>query len=124
MHLAAESHVDRSIAGPARIHPAPMSIGTHACCEAALRLLARAAGGGARTRFRFLHISTDEVYGSLGAPKAVSRDDALRSALALLGLARRRRDHLVRAWHQTYGLPVVISNCSNNYGPLSLSRKS
>lgn len=120
MHLAAESHVDRSIDGPADFI-ATNIVGTAVLLEAVREYLASAAGRGKRD-FRFHHISTDEVFGSLGAIGHFSETSpyAPRSPYAA---SKAASDHLVRAWHETYGLPVVLSNCCNNYGPWQFPEK-
>jgi dTDP-glucose 4,6-dehydratase len=120
VNFAAESHVDRSIDGP-RAFVETNIAGTFELLEAARAHLA-ALDPAARERFRFLHVSTDEVYGSLGAsgkfteatPYAPNSPYAASKAAA---------DHLVRAYHETYGLPVLITNCSNNYGPFQYPEK-
>jgi dTDP-glucose 4,6-dehydratase len=113
MHLAAESHVDRSIDGPAQFIETNIR-GTFTLLEAALSHQ-RALNGAARERFRFHHISTDEVFGSLGAEGSF-REDTRYQPNSPYAASKAASDHLVRAWHHTYGLPVVLSNCSNNYG--------
>ncbi len=118
MHLAAESHVDRSIDGPGSFIETNIT-GTYNMLEAAR---AYWTGQGKRQGFRFHHISTDEVYGSLGKTgrftEATSYDP--RSPYSA---SKAASDHLVRAWAHTYGLPVVMSNCSNNYGPYHFPEK-
>ena len=120
MHLAAESHVDRSIEGPAEFIDTNI-VGTSTLLEAA-----RAWWGGlegeARTGFRFHHVSTDEVYGSLGATGLFTEETPYRPN-SPYAASKAASDHLVRAWHHTYGLPVVTSNCSNNYGPCQFPEK-
>jgi dTDP-glucose 4,6-dehydratase len=120
MHLAAESHVDRSIDGPADFI-ATNIVGTAALLETAREYLATGAGR-AKPDFRFHHISTDEVFGSLGADGRFSETSpyAPRSPYAA---SKAASDHLVRAWHETYGLPVVLSNTCNNYGPWQFPEK-
>lgn len=118
MHLAAESHVDRSIDGPADFIETNIT-GTFNMLEAARsHWVARGRPGG----FRFHHISTDEVFGSLGAVGQFTETTAYdpRSPYAA---SKAASDHLVRAWHETYGLPVVMTNCSNNYGPWHFPEK-
>ncbi len=120
MHLAAESHVDRSIDGPgAFIHT--NVIGTFTLLEAARRHHAGLEGE-ARERFRFHHVSTDEVFGSLGADD-LFREDSPYQPNSPYAASKAGSDHLVRAWHHTYALPVVTSNCSNNYGPYHFPEK-
>jgi dTDP-glucose 4,6-dehydratase len=115
VHLAAETHVDRSIDRPGDFIQSNM-VGTFTLLEAARKLHAR------RKDFRFLHVSTDEVYGSLGREGAFSETTpyAPNSPYAA---SKAGADHLARAWHQTFGLPVIISNCSNNYGPYQFPEK-
>ena len=120
MHLAAESHVDRSIDGPAAFLQSNV-VGTFTLLEAARRHVA-ALGGNGRGGFRFHHVSTDEVYGSLGATGMSTEDSAYRPN-SPYSATKAAADHLVRAWHKTYGLPVVTSNCSNNYGPYQFPEK-
>jgi len=120
MHLAAESHVDRSIAGPAAfIHTNVM--GTATLLEVA-RDYWQTLAGAARDGFRFHHVSTDEVYGALG-PEGCFTEDSPYRPNSPYAASKAGADHLVRAWHQTYGMPVVTSNCSNNYGPCQFPEK-
>ena len=120
MHLAAESHVDRSIDGPgAFIHT--NVIGTFVLLEAARRHWASLPGG-AKDRFRFHHVSTDEVFGSLGATDFF-REESPYQPNSPYSASKAGSDHLVRAWHHTYHLPTVASNCSNNYGPYHFPEK-
>ena len=121
VNFAAESHVDRSIDGPAAFVQTNV-VGTFALLEAARDYWRGAAGASAQDAFRFLHVSTDEVYGSLGDDRQVHRGHAVRAELALLGI-KAASDHLVRAYHHTYGLPVLTTNCSNNYGPYQFPEK-
>ncbi len=118
MHLAAESHVDRSIDGPADFIETNIT-GTFNLLEAA-RAYWTAAGRPAG--FRFHHISTDEVFGSLGAEGQFTEETAY-DPRSPYSASKAASDHLVRAWHETYGLPVVLSNCSNNYGPYHFPEK-
>ncbi len=118
MHLAAESHVDRSIDGPAAFVETNIT-GTYTMLEAA-RAYWTAAGRPAT--FRFHHISTDEVFGSLG-PTGTFTEDTPYDPRSPYSASKAASDHLVRAWHETYGLPVVLSNCSNNYGPYHFPEK-
>jgi dTDP-glucose 4,6-dehydratase len=120
MHLAAESHVDRSIDGPADFVQTNM-VGTYTLLEAARRYWSE-LGGAARSAFRFHHISTDEVYGSLGATGRFSEDSRYQPN-SPYAASKAGADHLVRAWGHTYGLPVIITNCSNNYGPYQFPEK-
>ena len=120
MHLAAESHVDRSIDGPAAFIETNI-VGTYCLLEAA-RDYWRGLPDGARAGFRFLHISTDEVYGSLGSEGFFREDTAYRPN-SPYSASKAAADHLARAWHHTYGLPVIVTNCSNNYGPYQFPEK-
>ncbi|MDX1484466.1 MAG: dTDP-glucose 4,6-dehydratase [Alphaproteobacteria bacterium] len=120
MHLAAESHVDRSIDGPADFISTNI-VGTFTLLEAARRYWA-GLDGADRDRFRFHHISTDEVFGSLGEDGLFTETTpyAPRSPYSA---SKAASDHLARAWHETYGLPVIVTNCSNNYGPYQFPEK-
>nr|WP_108124380.1 dTDP-glucose 4,6-dehydratase [Saccharospirillum mangrovi] len=128
VHLAAESHVDRAIAQPADFMQTNV-VGTYIlleCCRDYWDALPPAA----QSRFRFLHVSTDEVYGDLPRPGEAGYDPSHRfserSAHAPnnpYAASKAASDHLVRAWHRTYGLPVLISHCSNNYGPFQFPEK-
>lgn len=118
MHLAAESHVDRSIDGPGAFVDTNIR-GTYTLLEAAR---AWWDGQGRRADFRFHHISTDEVYGSLG-PDGQFTETTPYDPRSPYSASKAASDHLVRAWHETYGLPVVLSNCSNNYGPYHFPEK-
>lgn len=120
MHLAAESHVDRSITGSAAFI-ATNVIGTHTMLEAA-RGYWNGLAAGAREAFRFLHVSTDEVYGSL-APGDFFVETTAYDPRSPYSASKAAADHLASAWHHTYGLPVVITNCSNNYGPRHFPEK-
>ncbi len=120
MHLAAESHVDRSITGPAAFI-ATNIIGTYTLLEAA-REYWNALPAERKNTFRFHHISTDEVYGSLGATGLFTENTAYQPN-SPYSASKASSDHLVRAWHHTYGLPVVTTNCSNNYGPYHFPEK-
>src|SRR6476620_7810543 len=115
IHLAAESHVDRSIDGPAAFIETNIN-GTSTLLEAA-----RAYWGGTRD-FRFHHISTDEVFGTLGETGAFTETTPY-APNSPYSASKAASDHLVRAWGETYGLPVVLSNCSNNYGPYHFPEK-
>ena len=120
MHLAAESHVDRSIDGPAEfIHT--NVVGTFTLLQAALGYW-RALSETRRDSFRFHHISTDEVFGSLGEDGKFCETTAY-DPRSPYSASKASSDHLVRAWHHTYGLPVVLTNCSNNYGPYHFPEK-
>ncbi len=120
MHLAAESHVDRSITGSAPFIETNI-IGTWALLEASRTLMASISGA-AKERFRFLHVSTDEVFGSLGATGAFTEATPYDPS-SPYSASKASADHLARAWHRTYGLPVVLTNCSNNYGPRQFPEK-
>ncbi|MBL6082746.1 dTDP-glucose 4,6-dehydratase [Belnapia sp. T18] len=120
MHLAAESHVDRSITGAADFIQTNIN-GTFSMLEAA-RGYHAGLEGEARARFRFHHISTDEVFGSLGETGAFSETTAY-DPRSPYSASKAASDHLVRAWHETYGLPVLVTNCSNNYGPYHFPEK-
>ncbi|MCT8329937.1 dTDP-glucose 4,6-dehydratase [Albidovulum sediminis] len=118
MHLAAESHVDRSIDGPAAFIETNIT-GTYTMLEAARAYWSDA---GRPEGFRFHHISTDEVFGSLGATGQFTEDTPY-DPRSPYSASKAASDHLVRAWHETYGLPVVLTNCSNNYGPYHFPEK-
>ncbi|WP_245305610.1 dTDP-glucose 4,6-dehydratase [Bradyrhizobium sp. LTSP857] len=120
MHLAAESHVDRSIDGPGEFIQTNV-VGTFALLQAALEYWRKLKPQG-RDLFRFHHISTDEVFGSLGSTGYFSEETAYQPN-SPYSASKAASDHLVRAWHHTYGLPVVITNCSNNYGPYHFPEK-
>ncbi|MBI1175223.1 MAG: dTDP-glucose 4,6-dehydratase [Sideroxydans sp.] len=120
MHLAAESHVDRSISGPAAFIETNI-VGTYTLLEAA-RNYWSGLDGARKQAFRFHHISTDEVYGSLGKQGLFTEETAYQPN-SPYSASKASSDHLVRAWHHTYGLPVVMSNCSNNYGPYHFPEK-
>ena len=120
MHLAAESHVDRSIDGPMAFIETNV-VGTGVLLQAALAYW-RGLAGGRKDAFRFHHISTDEVYGSLG-PEGFFREDSPYAPNSPYSASKAASDHLARAWHHTYGFPVVITNCSNNYGPFQFPEK-
>ncbi|WP_297507601.1 dTDP-glucose 4,6-dehydratase [uncultured Caulobacter sp.] len=120
MHLAAESHVDRSITGPGEFIQTNI-VGTYVMLQAALEHW-RGLAGEAKDRFRFHHISTDEVFGSLGAEGLFSETTPY-DPRSPYSASKASSDHLARAWHHTYGLPVVVSNCSNNYGPYHFPEK-
>ena len=117
MHLAAESHVDRSIDGPADFLQTNI-FGTFALLEAA-----RAWRAGRKGDFRFHHVSTDEVFGSLGPGDAAFSETTPYAPNSPYSASKAASDHLVRAWGETYGLAVVMSNCSNNYGPWQFPEK-
>ena len=118
MHLAAESHVDRSIDGPGAFIQTNVT-GTYTLLEAAR---AYWQGAGKPDGFRFHHISTDEVYGSLG-PTGRFTEDTPYDPRSPYSASKAASDHLVRAWGETYGLPIVLTNCSNNFGPYHFPEK-
>lgn len=120
LHLAAESHVDRSIEGPAAFLESNV-LGTFHLLQAARDHWQRLAPE-RRQRFRLLHISTDEVFGSLG-PEGRFSETTPYDPRSPYSASKAASDHLVRAWHHTYGLPVVLTNCSNNYGPWQFPEK-
>jgi dTDP-glucose 4,6-dehydratase len=120
MHLAAESHVDRSIDGP-RAFIETNIVGTFTLLQAARAYFDQLAAA-ERERFRFLHVSTDEVFGSLG-PEGKFTEDSPYQPRSPYSASKAASDHLVRAWHETYGLPVLVTNCSNNYGPYQFPEK-
>jgi dTDP-glucose 4,6-dehydratase len=120
MHLAAESHVDRSIGAPRPFIDTNI-VGTYVMLEVA-RAYWESLDPAAKQRFRFHHISTDEVYGSLG-PTGLFREDSPYQPNSPYSASKAAADHLVRAWHHTYGLPTIITNCSNNYGPYQFPEK-
>ncbi len=121
MHLAAESHVDRSITGSAAFVQTNI-VGTHTLLEAAVRYWDALKDPAAKQRFRFLHVSTDEVYGSLGEEGLFTETTAY-DPRSPYSASKAASDHLASAWHHTFGLPVLISNCSNNYGPYQFPEK-
>jgi dTDP-glucose 4,6-dehydratase len=120
MHLAAESHVDRSIDGPADFIQTNV-MGTFQMLQAALKHY-RQLSDEQRDRFRFLHVSTDEVYGSLGA-SGLFHEETPYDPHSPYSASKASSDHLARAWFDTYGLPVLVTNCSNNYGPYQFPEK-
>ena len=117
MHLAAESHVDRSIDGPGEFIQTNI-LGTYVLLEAARNHLSTAPN----PNFRFLHVSTDEVYGSLGETGKFTEKTPY-DPHSPYSASKAASDHLARAWHSTYGLPVIVTNCSNNYGPYQFPEK-
>lgn len=120
IHLAAETHVDRSIDGPARFMETNIT-GTFNLLECARDLW---LAGGRSTAFRFIHVSTDEVYGSLPADPILRFSEASPyDPRSPYSASKAASDHLVRAWGHTYGLPVILTNCSNNYGPFQFPEK-
>jgi dTDP-glucose 4,6-dehydratase len=120
MHLAAESHVDRSIDGPAEFIQTNI-IGTYNLLEAA-RSYWNNLQSSQKVAFRFLHVSTDEVYGSLGESGFFTETTPYQPN-SPYSASKASSDHLVRAWHHTYGFPVLTTNCSNNYGPYQFPEK-
>ncbi|WP_448501700.1 dTDP-glucose 4,6-dehydratase [Sphingomonas sp.] len=120
MHLAAESHVDRSINGPGEFIHTNL-IGTYTMLEAA-RAYWQQLGNAERDAFRFLHVSTDEVYGSLGEDGLFTETTPYDPS-SPYSASKAGSDHLAKAWQRTFGLPVVVSNCSNNYGPFHFPEK-
>ena len=120
MHLAAESHVDRSITGPAAFMQTNI-VGTYILLEAA-RTYWNGLEGEHKVGFRFHHISTDEVFGSLGE-SGLFTEETPYEPNSPYSASKAASDHLVRAWHHTYGLPVITTNCSNNYGPYHFPEK-
>lgn len=121
IHLAAESHVDRSIDGPAAFIETNI-IGTFQLLGAALDHYRRLPAE-RQARFRFHHVSTDEVFGDLPFDSGIFTEDTPYQPSSPYSASKAASDHLVRAWHETYGLPVVLSNCSNNYGPFHFPEK-
>ena len=132
MHLAAESHVDRSIDGPGEFMQTNI-MGTYTLLEAARTYWSQLPkepstinnepSTPTKTSFKFHHISTDEVYGDLEGPEDLFREDTPYAPSSPYSASKASSDHLVRAWERTYGLPVVITNCSNNYGPYHFPEK-
>jgi len=121
VHFAAESHVDRSIHGPEAFIRTNVE-GTFVLLESA-RAYWQTLDAEERETFRFLHVSTDEVYGSLSADEAAFTESTPYAPNSPYSASKAASDHLVRAWHHTYGLPVLTTNCSNNYGPFQFPEK-
>jgi len=121
MHLAAESHVDRSIDGPAAFVETNI-VGTYTLLEAARHYWSN-LDEQAKSAFRFHHISTDEVYGDLDGPDELFTETTSYAPSSPYSASKASSDHLVRAWQRTYGLPAIITNCSNNYGPYHFPEK-
>jgi dTDP-glucose 4,6-dehydratase len=121
MHLAAESHVDRSIDGPSDFIQTNI-IGTFNLLEQSKNYW-QSLKGIKKESFRFLHVSTDEVYGDLGGTSDFFSEDTAYDPSSPYSASKASSDHLVRAWYRTYGLPVLITNCSNNYGPCQFPEK-
>jgi len=121
MHLAAESHVDRSIDGPSDFIETNI-VGTYTLLEVA-RTYWKTLSEPQQEKFRFLHVSTDEVYGDLHGTDDLFTESTAYDPSSPYSASKASSDHLVRAWHRTYGLPILITNCSNNYGPFQFSEK-
>ena len=121
LNFAAESHVDRSILGPGEFIETNV-VGTYRLLECA-REYWNGLEGEAKARFRFLHVSTDEVYGTLAPNDAPFSETTRYEPNSPYSASKAASDHLVRAWHHTYGLPVLTTNCSNNYGPYHFPEK-
>jgi dTDP-glucose 4,6-dehydratase len=121
MHLAAESHVDRSIDGPAAFIETNI-VGTYTLLESARQYWQNLKTEG-KSRFRFHHISTDEVYGDLDGTAALFTESTAYAPSSPYSASKASSDHLVRAWSRSYGLPVIVTNCSNNYGPYHFPEK-
>jgi dTDP-glucose 4,6-dehydratase len=121
MHLAAESHVDRSIDGPGEFIATNVT-GTFQLLQVALDYW-RGLSGATKDNFRFLHVSTDEVFGSLGPTDPAFNESTPYDPHSPYSASKASSDHLARSWMDTYGLPVVVTNCSNNYGPYQFPEK-
>src|SRR5690606_19681892 len=121
MHLAAESHVDRSIDGPSAFIETNI-IGTYNLLEAAKEYWLK-LDEAKKAAFRFHHISTDEVYGDLDGPEDLFTETTPYAPSSPYSASKASSDHLVRAWRRTYGLPTLVTNCSNNYGPYHFPEK-
>ncbi len=121
MHLAAESHVDRSIDSPDEFVNTNI-FGTYTLLEVSRRYYANMSQAG-RDEFRFLHVSSDEVYGDLGQSLDVADENHRYAPSSPYAASKASADHLVRAWGRTYGMPIIISNCSNNFGPYQFPEK-
>jgi dTDP-glucose 4,6-dehydratase len=121
LNFAAESHVDRSILGPGEFIQTNI-VGTFGLLESSRDYWANLAVS-AKNKFRFLHVSTDEVYGSLGAGEPAFNEENTYKPNSPYSASKAASDHLVRAWHHTYGLPTITTNCSNNYGPFHFPEK-
>lgn len=121
MHLAAESHVDRSIESPGEFLATNIN-GTYNLLES-LRGYLQTLSGQKRELFRFLHISTDEVFGDLGEGDDLFTENTPYAPSSPYAASKASSDHLVRAWYRTYNLPIIITNCSNNYGPYQFPEK-
>lgn len=121
IHLAAESHVDRSIQGPAEFIQTNL-VGTFVLLEA-VRDYYRSRSAAQQRQFRFLHVSTDEVYGDIPPEQGAAREGQAYHPGSPYAASKAGADHLVAAWHRTYGIPALISHCSNNYGPWQFPEK-
>jgi dTDP-glucose 4,6-dehydratase len=121
IHLAAESHVDRSIEGPASFIQTNI-VGTYTLLESARKYWTK-LDTSKQKNFRFLHVSTDEVFGDLGPNDDQFTERSRYEPSSPYSASKASSDHLARAWHRTYGLPVIVSNCSNNYGPYQFPEK-
>jgi dTDP-glucose 4,6-dehydratase len=121
MHLAAESHVDRSIDGPGEFVQTNI-VGTFSLLQAARNYFSKLSPA-KQKNFRFHHISTDEVFGELPLDGSLFTEETAYAPKSPYSASKAASDHLVRAWHETYGLPVVLTNCSNNYGPFHFPEK-
>lgn len=121
MHLAAESHVDRSIDGPGDFIQTNI-VGTYSLLESA-RAYWLSLDDKGQKKFRFHHISTDEVYGDLEDPEQLFKEDTPYAPSSPYSASKASSDHLVRSWGRTFGLPVIVTNCSNNYGPYHFPEK-
>ena len=121
MHLAAESHVDRSIDGPAAFIETNI-VGTYTLLESA-RQYWQGLKAESKSKFRFHHVSTDEVYGDLDGPEELFTETTAYAPSSPYSASKASSDHLVRAWLRTYGMPVIVTNCSNNYGPYHFPEK-
>ncbi|WP_392566289.1 dTDP-glucose 4,6-dehydratase [Utexia brackfieldae] len=121
MHLAAESHVDRSIDGPSTFIETNI-MGTYQLLESAKQYWIQLSAD-KQSQFRFHHISTDEVYGDLANTSDLFTEKTAYSPSSPYSATKAASDHLVRAWHRTYGLPTIVTNCSNNYGPYHFPEK-
>ena len=121
MHLAAESHVDRSIDGPAEFIKTNI-LGTYKLLEVS-RTYWQSLSSDEKSQFRFHHVSTDEVYGDLKGTEELFIETSSYEPSSPYSASKASSDHLVRAWNRTYGLPIVITNCSNNYGPYQFPEK-
>ena len=121
LHLAAETHVDRSIDNPSVFIRTNVE-GSYILLAESLRYWRALRGSSSVATFRFIHVSTDEVYGSLGSSGYFTEDSPYKPS-SPYAASKAAADHLVRAWHRTYGLPVIVTNCSNNYGPYQFPEK-